>query len=60
MIVREEQVSSIAFLKAATPLLVVVAARMTIINATLHVEHFVCCGVECVEQDLTHRVKCSS
>ena len=33
MIVREEQVSSIAFLKAATPLLVVVvvvvAARMT-------------------------------
>ena len=60
MIVREEQVSSIAFLKAdATPLLVVVA-RMTIINATLHVEHFECCGVECVEQDLTHRVKCSS
>lgn len=59
MIVREEQVSSIAFLKAATPLLVVVA-RMTIINATLHVEHFESCGVECVEQDLTHRVKCSS
>ena len=45
MIVRKEQVSSIAFLKAdAAPLLVVVA-RMTIINATLHVEHFECCGV---------------